>query len=162
ITLEPKPPTRTGSRCTDGSAETLSSWAHCHSEVPMSETRIWITGVFNDPHQAERYADCLGALQQADQSRHAQLNRKLGLKPLLAGELGDVFVDSIHLFGAGVEVWLTTPPGADPQAAHFRDLHRLGCQLAICETFDDQDASTALAVYIAGRKASRKAILEVL
>src|SRR5690554_7914422 len=46
------------------------SWAHCHREVPMSETRIWITAVFNDPHQAERYADCLGALQQADQSRH--------------------------------------------------------------------------------------------
>ena len=72
----------------------------------MSETRIWITAVFNDPHQAERYADCLGALQQADQSRHAQLNRELGLKPLLAGELEDVPVDSLALFGAGVEVWL--------------------------------------------------------
>src|SRR5690554_7489787 len=145
-----------------GSAEALSSWAHCHREVPMSETRIWMTAVFNDLHQAERYADCLGALQQADQSRHAQLNRELGLKPLLAGELGDVFVDSIHLFGAGVEVWLTTPPGANPQTAHFRDLNKLGCQLAICETFDDQDASTALAVYIEGRKAPRKAILEIL
>lgn len=128
----------------------------------MSETRIWMTAVFNDPHQAERYADCLGALQQADQSRHAQLNRELGLKPLLAGELEDVPVDSLTLFGAGVEVWLTTPPGASPQTAHFRDLHRLGCQLAICETFDDQDASTALAVYIEGRKAPRKAILEIL
>lgn len=80
----------------------------------MSETRIWITAVFNAPHQAERYADCPGALQQADQSRHAQLNRELGLKPLLAGELEDVPVDSLTLFGAGVEVWLTTPPGASP------------------------------------------------
>src|SRR5690606_19347856 len=116
----------------------------CHREVPMSETRIWITAVFNDPHQAERYADCLGALQQADQSRHAQLNRELGLKPLLAGELEDVPVDSLTLFGAGVEVWLTTPPGASPQVGHFRDLHRLGCQLAICETVDDQDAACHL------------------
>ncbi|MDX9686193.1 hypothetical protein [Halopseudomonas formosensis] len=110
----------------------------------MSETRIWMTAVFNDPHQAERYADCLGALQQADQSRHAQLNRELGLKPLLAGELEDVPVDSLTLFGAGVEIWLTTPPGASPQTAHFRDLHRLGCQLAICETVDDQDAACHL------------------
>src|SRR5690606_26412244 len=117
-----------------GSAEALSSWAHCHREVPMSETRIWITAVFNDPHQAERYADCLGALQQADQSRHAERSREGGRKPLLVGELADVPVDVRDLDGAGVEVWLNTQPSAIPPAALFRDLHSLGCQLAIRET----------------------------
>src|SRR5690554_6393589 len=100
-----------------GSAEALSSWAHCHREVPMSETRTWLTAVLSDPHRAERYADCLGALQHADQSRHAQLNRELGLKPLLAGELEDVPVVFLTLFCASVEVWLSPPPGASPQTS---------------------------------------------
>lgn len=127
----------------------------------MSSTQLWMTTVFDDDQQAARYAECYEALQACEHERYGALNKALRIKPMLS-DAEAVFIESINRFGAGVEIRLSAPAGIKVQNAHFKDIAALGCRLVIVDSADDQDGSNAFAVYIEGRKAAKKAVLDAL